>query len=329
MVSIIDIHAHYVDFEAREMMKAAAEGGKVGAHAKKQGGFGISAEQERREAILSDPEKRLEDMKRMGVDFAALSPAPPRGLYEADSNLSMTVARHINDRAAAIVERYPDRFVSMGLAPLQHVDLAIREMERAVGELGLRGIRFPTEINGMELSDPALEPFWDAAERLGTVIYVHPQGFTHPQRLGSFYMANVVGNPLETTLATSHLIHSGVVERHPGLKFYMAHGGGFFPFYLGRFDHAYTTRAECREHIDRPPSTYAPSLYYDTVVFHPAQLRFLIDLVGADHVMLGTDSPYDMGETDPVGMLEQVPGLTASEREAILRGTAKTLLGMN
>jgi aminocarboxymuconate-semialdehyde decarboxylase len=328
MASVIDVHAHYNDEQARQMMKAAAEKGQVGEHAKVQGGIGITGERSANELVLSEPEWRLKDMQKMGVDFAVLSPAPPKGFYEADGDLSTTVARHINDRAAAIVKERPDTFASMGVAQLQHVDLAVREMERAVGDLGLKGIRFPTEINGMELSDPALEPFWDAAESLGTMIYVHPQGFTHPQRMKAYYMTNVVANPLETTLATAHLIHSGVVKRHPKLSFYMAHGGGFFPFYVGRFDHAYTTREECRVAIDQPPSAYVPNLYYDTVVFDPRHLRFLIDLVGADHVMLGTDSPYDMGEMDPVGMLDRVPGLTAEERKAILRGTANKLFKM-
>jgi aminocarboxymuconate-semialdehyde decarboxylase len=327
--SVIDIHAHLVVEESRDMMKAAAEKGEVGAGAKQQGGIGISPEQAHRESVLSDPEMRIEDMEKMGVGFAALSPAPPRGFYEADSNLSMTVAKFINDRAAKIVSDYPDRFVSMGVAPLHHVDLAIKEMERAIKELDLRGIRFPTEINGMELSDPSLEPFWEAAEDLDTMIYVHPQGFTHPQRMKAFYMTNVVANPLETTLAISHLIHSGVIARHPKLKFYCAHGGGFFPFYMGRFDHAWTTRAECREHIDQPPSTYVPNLYFDTVLFRPDQIRYLLDQVGSEHVMLGTDSPYDMGEMDPVGLVDQVPGLAADERADILGGTAKRILKMN
>ncbi|MDX1484871.1 MAG: amidohydrolase family protein, partial [Alphaproteobacteria bacterium] len=261
MTTVIDIHAHLVVEESREMMKAAAEEGAVGEEAKSQGGVGISQEQAEREAVLADPVKRIEDMDKIGVDISALSPAPPRGFYEADSNLAMTVAQLINDRAAEIVKQYPDRFVSMGVAPLHHEGISIAEMERAVGDLDLRGIRFPTEINGMELSDPFLEPFWDAAEQLGTMIYVHPQGFTHPQRLQAYYMTNVVGNPLETTLAMSHLIHSGVIARHPKLKFYFAHGGGFLPFYVGRFDHAWRERAECREHTDAPPSSFLPNLW--------------------------------------------------------------------
>ncbi|MCZ6886160.1 MAG: amidohydrolase family protein, partial [Alphaproteobacteria bacterium] len=315
--------------ESRDMMQAAAEKGDVGAEAKKQVGIGISQEQADRAAVLSDPLKRIEDMDKIGVDMSALSPAPPRGFYEADSNLAMTVAQVINDRTADIVKTYPDRFVSMGVAPLHHVGLAIKEMERATGDLDLRAIRFPTEINGMELSDPSLEPFWDAAEQLDTVIYVHPQGFSHPQRLKSYYMTNVVGNPLETTLAMSHLIHSGVIARHPNLKFYFAHGGGFMPFYVGRFDHAWREREECREHTDAPPSSFMANLWFDTVVFRPEQIRMLVDMVGADRVMLGTDRPYDMGEGDPVALVNAVEGLSDTEREAIMGGAAKKLMKMN
>ena len=328
MATVIDIHAHLVVQESRDMMQAAAEKGDVGAEAKKQVGIGISQEQADRAAVLSDPVRRIEDMDKIGVDMSALSPAPPRGFYEADSNLAMTVAQVINDRTADIVKTYPDRFVSMGVAPLHHVGLAIKEMERATGDLDLRAIRFPTEINGMELSDPSLEPFWDAAEQLDTVIYVHPQGFSHPQRLKSYYMTNVVGNPLETTLAMSHLIHSGVIARHPNLKFYFAHGGGFMPFYVGRFDHAWREREECREHTDAPPSTFMANLWFDTVVFRPEQIRMLVDMVGADRVMLGTDRPYDMGEGDPVALVNAVEGLSDAEREAIMGGAAKKLMKM-
>ncbi|MGY9005824.1 MAG: amidohydrolase family protein [Alphaproteobacteria bacterium] len=329
MVSVIDIHAHLVVEESRDMMKAAAEKGAVGEAAKNQGGIGISQAQAEREAVLADPIKRIEDMDKIGVDISALSPAPPRGFYEADTDLSQAVAACINDRTADIVKTYPDRFVSMGVAPLHHVDLGITEMQRAVNDLDLRGIRFPTEINGMELSDTSLEPFWDAAEELGTMIYVHPQGFSHPQRLGDYYMSNVVGNPLETTLAISHLIHSGVIARHPKLKFYFAHGGGFFPFYVGRFDHAWRERTECREHTDTPPSSFLPNMWFDTVVFRAEQIRYLVDMVGADHVMLGTDRPYDMGEPDPVALVNEVEGLSDAERDAIMGGTARDLLKMN
>jgi aminocarboxymuconate-semialdehyde decarboxylase len=329
MALVIDIHAHLVVEESRDMMKAAAEKGDVGAAAKNQGGIGISQEQAHRAAVLADPVERIKDMDEIGVDMSALSPAPPRGFYETDSNLAMTVAQLINDRAAEIVKTYPDRFIAMGVGPLHHVGLAVKEMERAVGDLDLRGIRFPTEINGMELSDPSLEPFWDAAEQLGTMIYVHPQGSTHPQRLGSYYMTNVVGNPLETTLAMSHLIQSGVIARHPGLKFYFAHGGGFLPFYVGRFDHAWRERKECREHTDGPPSTFLPNLWFDTVVFAPEQIRTLVDIAGAEKVMLGTDRPYDMGEPDPVALVNQVEGLSDAERETIMGGAAKALLKMD
>ena len=329
MASVIDIHAHLNVPAAQRMMKAAAERGDVGAAAKNQGGVGITGERSANEKVLSDPEWRIKDMEKMGVERAVLSSGAPKGFYEADSNLGMTVAQHVNDHAAAIVREHPDRFWAMAIAPLQHVDLAIKETERAVRTLGLKAIRFPCDIAGMELSDERLEPYWTALEALDVPVYIHPQGFSHPQRFKAFYMSNVVSNPLETTLAISHLIHAGVPKRHPKLRFYGAHGGGFFPFYLGRFDHAWNTRAENRVHIDQPPSAYLDSFYFDTVVFRPDQIRHLVDLVGADHVMLGTDSPYDMGETDPVGLVDAVDGLSAAERETIKSGAATKLFKLN
>lgn len=327
--SVIDIHAHLNVPAAQRMMKAAAERGDVGAAAKNQGGVGITGARSANEMVLSEPEARIRDMEKMGVEFAVLSPGAPKGFYEADSNLAMTAARHVNDHAASVVKDHPDRFLSMAITPLQHVDLAITETERAVTELGLRAVRFPCDIGGMELSDARLEPYWSALEALDVPVYIHPQGFSHPQRFKAFYMSNVVSNPLETTLAVSHVIQSGVIRRHPKLKFYCAHGGGFFPFYLGRFDHAWQTRAECREHIDQPPSAYVTNLYFDTVVFRADQIRHLVDLVGAEHVMLGTDSPYDMGETDPVGLLDSVAGLSKGERDLIAGGSARKLFKMN
>ncbi len=327
MPSVIDIHAHLNVPEAGRMMKAAAERGEVGAAAKNQGGIGITGERSANEKVLSEPEWRIKDMAKMGVDFAAISPGAPKGFYEADAELAQNVTRFVNDHAAAVVKAHPDHFVSMAIVPFQHVELAIRETERAKS-LGLKAVRIPCDIAGMELSDPKLEPYWDAVEKLGLPIYIHPQGFSHPQRFKAFYMSNVVSNPLETTLAISHLIHAGVPKRHPKIKFYGAHGGGFFPFYLGRFDHAWKTRAENRVHIDQPPSSYIDSFYFDTVVFRPQQIRHLVDLVGAEHVMLGTDSPYDMGETDPVGLVDQVAGLSKAERELILKGSALKLLNM-
>src|SRR5690606_18422627 len=176
---------------------------------------------------------------------------------------------------------------------------------------------------------PRLAPFWEAVEDLGAVVFIHPTGFTHPDRFTDHYFFNTIGHPLESTICVGRLIFDGVMERHPELKIVVAHGGGFLPAYAGRFDHAYHAREDVRSPIPRPPSEYLSRFYFDTMVFEPDQLGFLISKYGADHILLGTDYPYDMGETDPLGLIGKVEGLTPEEVDLIAGGNAARLLGVS
>ncbi|HEY6924200.1 MAG TPA: amidohydrolase family protein [Steroidobacteraceae bacterium] len=275
---------------------------------------------------LNSIDEHLTHMDAAGIDIQAISPMPGQLLYVAPPDVGREGARLTNDGIAAAVAKYPGRLCGMGLVPLQEPELAVAEMRRCVKELGLRGIEIPSHVNGRELSAPELRPVLRAAEELGVLLFLHPLGFTHGERLRQHYFNNVLGNPIEAAIAVAHLIFDGVLDSFPGLKICVAHGGGYASHYWGRMDHAWRVRADCREHISKPPSHYLKQLYFDTLVFDPAELRYLVDVYGADHLCLGTDYPFDMSEPDPVGFHA---GLAPAERDKIMGGTAARLLGLN
>lgn len=320
---VIDLHAHINIGPARERMEAARTSPPKPA---KPGSGGLS--DKAKAPILSQIDARIASMDGMGVDLALLTPSPPRGFYKADEETGGAVARVTNDEVARIARDHADRILSTGNVALQHVDASIRELERGMA-LGLKGMRIGTNIGGLELGDRRFDPFWARAEDLGAVIFLHPQGFTEPKRLDAYYLDNAVGNPLETTLALAQMIFGGVFERYPRLKLIAAHGGGYFPFYVGRFEQAWRTRPECRANLARAPGEVLKQIWFDTVLFRPEQVAFLVNLVGADKVVMGTDSPYDMGENDPVALIRTTPGLDAATQSAILGGNAAKLLGLS
>ncbi len=266
-----------------------------------------------RAAKLSTIEVRLKDMDRMGIDIQAVSPAPQQTYYWTEPGLGAEVSRMVNDRLAEIVAQWPDRFVGLGTVPLQNVELAVIELERCVKQLNLRGVEINPNVAGKELTDPGLnlDRFFAKARELDIVIFMHPIGFT---------------NPLDTTVGASHLIFGGVLERHPGLKIVLPHAGGFLGHYWARMDHAWRARPDCRTVIKKPPTSYLKKFFFDTITFDPEMLRNLIDKFGAAQVLLGTDYPFDMGEEDPVGLINSVPRLPSAERERIMGGNAARLL---
>ena len=192
----------------------------------------------------------------------------------------------------------------------------------------MRGVEICTNVNGMNLTDPrlGLEKFFAKANELGTVIFMHPLGYTQGERLTNHYFNNVIGNPLETTVAVSHLILDGVVARNPKIKFIAAHGGGYIAHYWARMDHAWQARPDVRTVIKKKPSSYLEKFYFDTITFDPRMLKNLIDRYGAEHVLLGTDYPYDMGMDDPLGLIASVKGLPATQRRMIEGLNAMKLL---
>jgi len=277
---------------------------------------------------LTSIEQRLKDMDKMGIDVQAISTSPMQYYYRIEPDLGRQISRLINENLAKIVESHPDRFVALATLPMQEPSLAVQELEYCMKELGFRGMEIGTNIRRNELSDKQFEPLWKRAEALGAVIFLHPSGFTDTSRMKEHFLTNVIGNPLDTTFALSHIVFGGVLERYPKLKFVAAHGGGYLGHYPARMDHAYRIRPECHDYIKRPPSYYMKKIYYDTMVFGETQLEHLVNLWGADHVVIGTDYPYDMGYYKPVDFVNGA-NLTRAQKEQIIGANAAKLLGLD
>ncbi len=325
--AVIDIHCHLAIPAADALMRPHQNPAAISINS-----FSSPASDEvnRRQFAQIGPklasiDHRIADMDAMGVDIQAISPSPGQYYYWAEGGLALEAARLVNDGMAEAVARHPDRLVGMGTVPLQAPELAVRELKRLTGELGLRGVEISSNVDGRELAEPEFRPFFAAAEELGVLVFMHPLGFTHGQRLSEHYFNNLIGNPLESAIAVGHLIFGGVLDAHPGLKLCVAHGGGYLPGYIGRMDHGFRAREDCRQHIRREPSSYLRQLYFDTLVFDRGELEFLVKTYGADHLMMGTDYPFDMSEPDPVGFHA---ALSDADRAKILGGTAARLLGL-
>jgi aminocarboxymuconate-semialdehyde decarboxylase len=277
---------------------------------------------------LTDPEVRVAAMDAMGVDVQAVSISPGQYYYWADRELAVELVRTANEAIARFCATHPDRLVGLATVALQDGELAAEQVEHAVRTLGLRGVEISTAAGDRELSDPGLDPFWAAVERLGVFVFVHPLGCPElGDRAASHYLTNVIGNPLETTLALSHLIFDGTLDRFPNLRVCAAHGGGYLPAYSGRSDHAYEVRPEARTMERRPSDYLRERLWFDSLVFSGQQLAALVAQVGPSRVVLGTDYPFDMGVSDPLARLDAA-GLDADARELVRGVSAAALLAL-
>src|SRR5882672_8380603 len=326
----VDIHCHYMNTEvaARVAHLNPAQHEPMAIHSNAASREANAKQVKERGPKLSDIAVRLKDMDRMGIDVQAVSPAPHQTYYWTEPGTGQELSRAVNERLAEIVAQHPQRFVALGTVPLQDVSLAVAELEHCVRKLGLRGVEINPSVRGLDLTDAKLnlDAFFAAVQRLDVVIFMHPIGFTHGERLINHYFSNLIGNPLETTVAASHLIFDGVLERHPKLKIVLPHAGGYLAHYWARMDHAYRARADTRGQMKRKPSSYLEKFYFDTITFDHGMLAHLTARYGADHVLLGTDSPYDMGMERPLEFIEGVKGLSRAEAAAIQGGNAARLL---
>ena len=277
---------------------------------------------------LTDVEQRIADMDKMDIDVQAISTSPLQYYYGIEPELGRKGARTINERLAEVTATHPGRFAPLGTLPMQSPDHAVSELVYCMKALRFKGIEIGTNVAGAEIADPQYERMWRKAEELGAVVFLHPIGFTSPQRLTRHFLTNVIGNPLDTTVALAHIVFGGILERYPKLKIVTAHGGGFLGHYPARMDHAYKVRPECHDFIKRPPSYYMKKIYYDTMVFGEPQLDHLVNLYGADHVVIGTDYPYDMGYYKPVDFVEKAKNLTRKQKDQIISSNAAKLLGL-
>jgi len=325
----IDLHAHIAIPQAAEFVKPHLDLATIPlAHFGTPRTKALNARQEadRRSRMISYDE-RLADLDQMGIDLQLVMCPPPQCYYTVPLDIAVQSARIINDGIAEYVAGRPDRFVALGTVPMPDGAEAAKELERCMKVLKFKGVQILTNVAGRELSDPAFAPFWKKAEELGALVLLHPNGFTEATRLTRFYFNNIIGNPFETTLALHYLIFDGVLERHPDLKILAVHGGGYLGAYSGRIDHAWGARSDCQAELPKPPTHYLKKIYFDTVVFTPHQLRALIETFGADHVVMGTDYPYDMAEYEPIEHLVSA-GLDSSTVAAIAGLNAKKLLGL-
>jgi aminocarboxymuconate-semialdehyde decarboxylase len=324
-----DIHSHVAVPEAMELVGAHLDWSNVPlAHFATAETKAINQAQDAaRRPQMTDLKTRLAELDAMGLDMQLVMPPPPQLYYSVREEIAARAHLVVNDGIAEFCARAPDRFVGLGTVTLQAPERAVEELRQVMGRYGLKGVELLTNVNGKELSDPALEPFWREAEALGALVVIHPNGFTEGGRLTRFYFNNVIGNPFETALALHYLIFDGVLERYQNLKLLAVHGGGYLGAYSGRIDHAWGAREDCRAGLPNPPTHYLKKVWLDTVVFTPHQLRALVEAFGPERILMGTDYPYDMGEYEPVAHVVEA-GLDEAAVAAICGGNAKRLLGL-
>src|SRR6201996_1657870 len=271
-------------------------------------------------------ESKLDAMDRKKIDISVISPAPPMFYYWADANLALEVAGLVNDGTADMVAAKPDRLRGMATVPMQHPDAAIAELERVVKAYGFKAVEIGTSIEGAQLAEERFAPVLRRASELGVFVFAHPYYVGAKSGLESYYLTNLIGNPLDTTVMLANLMFSGRLDELPDLKIVLAHGGGFIPYQIGRLVHGHRVRSETHGISKSSPKELLKRIYFDSLVFEPQALRYLIDLVGADHVCIGTDAPFDMADNDPKATIDAVPGMTPLERQCVCCGTALKLL---
>jgi len=276
-----------------------------------------------------DPARRLGDCDRDGVTVQVLSTVPVMFSYWAKPEHALDLSRMLNDHIAEIVARHPDRLVGLGTVPLQDPDLAIGELERCTVELGLAGVEIGSHVNGWNLDQPELFPFFEAAAKLGAALFVHPWDVLGRERMPKYWLPWLVGMPAETALAAASLVFGGVLERLPRLRVALAHGGGAFPFLLGRMQHGFAVRPDlCAVDNERPPGDYVRRFYVDSLVHDPRALRCLLEVFGPGRVALGSDYPFPLGEKPPGRLIDSMSDLDDATRERLLSGTAREFLGL-
>lgn len=314
---IVDLHSHYIPPQAvRDVPGVPVEleqlaGGRYRFVAR---GNAFILDQ-----ALFDLESQVRDARRQGLDARALAVPPFALLYELPAEAGIAWSRALNDGIAAAVRSDPATFLGFATVPLQDVGLAVAELDRVVQDLGLQGVEIATNICGSELDAPQLDPFWARVEAFGLPVLIHPHHVPGVERMRDYYLRNLVGNPVETALAAARLAFGGVLERYPGLRLILSHGGGALPSLVGRLAHGFAVRTECKGRASAPMASLR-RLHYDTVVFDPRVLRHLVDTFGPAQVVLGTDYPFDMSLDAPVEFVRGA-GLRPEEVDLILNSS--------
>ena len=272
----------------------------------------------------------LEDMDRLKIDTMAICPPPFLFFYDLSPEVALRAAQIQNDATALLNRDYPDRFAGLAVVPLQDIKFTLTELKRAVDELGFHGIEIGSNVQGTYLGDPRFEPFWEAVADMDLFVFIHPEYFmSHmPQALREYYLMNLVGNPIETALNAGHMVFSGLFERHPTLKVLLAHGGGAMPWLKGRWQHGYKVRPEPKRYLQQSPLESVYKFYVDTIVHDPRGLHYMVETFGPEHVLLGSDFPFDMGPDSPVQEVEEL-NISDEDKAKILGGNAARLMRLN
>jgi aminocarboxymuconate-semialdehyde decarboxylase len=276
-----------------------------------------------------DADAKVETMERRGIDISVISPGPQTFFYGLGADLALKTARIVNEGVAKMVAARPDRLRGMATLPMQDPDAAITELERVVKEYGFKAVEMGTAIGAEELAEPKFRPVLRRLQELKVVVFAHPNTQGATGRLDCHYLGNLIGNPLDTTIMVGKLMFSGALDELRDLRILLAHGGGFLPYQIGRFEHGHEVRPDTSAVTKSRPLAMFKQFYFDALTHHPQATRHLLEMVGSERVVIGTDSPYDMGEERPVQHLEAVPGLTAKEREDVSYRTAAKLLGIS
>ncbi|NNC40816.1 MAG: amidohydrolase family protein [Acidimicrobiia bacterium] len=326
----IDVHAHCIPETVMETLSQDGE----------RFGIQIIGDGDRRQAVVAgrvttgplrgdlvDLDHRLATMDRSGVDMQMISSWIDLTAYALTPDEGSRFSRMYNEGLAGTVAEHPDRFLALSTVPLQTPAVAAAELRFAVGELGMAGVEIAATVDGAELDDRDLDPFWKAAADLRCLVLIHPYNPLAGRNVKRYFLGNAVGRPAETSIGVAHMVMGGVFERYPDLQVCVVHGGGFLPYQAGRLDRAYHAKPGlAAANLSRPPSDWLKGLFYDTVTHSPEVLAFLIEFAGIENVLLGTDFPFEMGDDDPVATVRAIPGLTESDRNLILSGNITRLL---
>jgi aminocarboxymuconate-semialdehyde decarboxylase len=279
------------------------------------------------QAVYYDADAKVEWMDRNKLDIAAISVGPPIFFYWLSPEIGLEAAKLANDGIAQMVAKRPDRLRGMAHLPMQDPDAAIAELERVVKEYKFKAVEVGTSIEGVELANPRFRKVLKTIEQLGCFVFTHPYQCLAQGGMDDYYLKNFVGFPLDTTMMVAHLMYSGALDELKDLKILLPHGGGYVPYQIGRFIHGFNVRPEPKMKTQTSPAELLRRFYFDTLTHDPQAARHLINMVGADRVVIGSDHPFDMGPPDLMGAIDAIPDLSASEREYVCGLTALSLLG--
>lgn len=326
----IDIHTHFIppDFIEQARRGQAIDDIKI---EQRDGQEWVMHPQGFQYPLLAEfheLEAKLKQMDDLGIDISVLSVSPTLLFHWTETEPAQEFCYFANEAMANFVSQSGGRLYGMATVPLQNPEAAATELRRAVNELGLRGVQIGTTLEDIPLDDERFDPFFATAAELNVPVVLHPYYVGTKPEFADFYMTNLVGNPLETGIAASRLILSGCLDRHPNLTFVLVHAGGFMPYQIGRLDHGYKVRKETSAKISAPPSTYLRRFYFDTITHATVPLKFLVNLVGADRVVIGTDIPFDMQDLYFTDYLAEA-GLDPQSLAAINSGNARRIFGIN